>query len=123
MMDDISSMLFQQSSFSHSVMIAVMLGGMYLRGDFPKETFEYAAIESSLEGIAIEKYGRALININRADASALIRIEGIGQTLAERIVAYREEYGAFESLDELLKVDGIGTKKLEKMKERLFCTP
>ena len=50
-------------------------------------------------------------------------LEGIGPTLSERIVAYREEYGNFASLDELIKVDGIGTKTLERIRSRLICLP
>ena len=104
-------------------MIALLLTGQFLRGDYTKETLQYEAVITDLDGLAVEENGRALMNVNRADAEMLTAIEGIGETLAERIVAYREEFGAFMSLDELLKVDGIGTKKLEKMKERLICLP
>ena len=104
-------------------MIALLLTGQFLRGDYTKETLQYEAVITDLDGLAVEENGRALMNVNRADAEMLTAIEGIGPTLAERIVAYREEFGEFMSLDELLKVDGIGTKKLEKMKERLICLP
>ena len=104
-------------------MIGILLTGQFLRGDFSRETLQYEAVRTEMNGLAVEEEGRALINVNRADAETLTRIDGIGETLAARIVAYREEYGAFVSLDELLKVDGIGTKKLEKMKERLICLP
>lgn len=110
-------------SASAALMMVVMLIGRFVRGDFAKETLEYHAVETNLDGWAVEEDGRALININRADAETLTRIDGIGPALSERIIAYREEYGDFVSLDELLKVDGIGTKKLEIMKERLICLP
>ena len=105
------------------LMILTLLTGQYLRGDYTKETLQYEPVRTELSGLAVEQDGRAMINVNMADAETLTRIDGIGPTLAERIVAYREEYGAYMSLDELLKVDGIGTKKLEKMKERLICLP
>ena len=110
-------------SAAAGLMIVLLLAGQLLRGDFSKETLEYEAIIADLDGLAVEKDGRALINVNRADAEMLTSIDGIGETLAGRIIEYREEYGTFLSLDELLKVDGIGTKKLEKMKERLICLP
>ena len=49
----------------------------------------------------------------------LDEIDGIGPTLAERIVEYRTENGGFSSLDELQDVDGIGEKRLETLREAL----
>ena len=54
-----------------------------------------------------------LININTATAKELQALPGIGEALALRIVAYREENGAFSSVAELLSVTGIGQIKLE----------
>ena len=110
-------------SAAAGLMIVLLLTGQLLRGDFEEEALAYEAVLSGLDELAVEKDGRALINVNRADAEMLTAIDGIGETLAARIIEYREEYGEFLSLDELLKVDGIGTKKLEKMKERLICLP
>lgn len=61
------------------------------------------------------KNGR-LININTADTRELIKLSGIGEVKAAAIVAYREEHGAFSSLEELLNVKGIGEKTLEKIR-------
>lgn len=55
------------------------------------------------------------LNINTASAAQLMALPGIGETLAGRIIAYREEVGAFDSLDELLAVHGIGKKTLENI--------
>ena len=110
-------------SAAAALMIAVLLTGQYLRGDYTKETLRYEPVRTELGGLAVEQDGRALLNINMADAETLTRLDGIGETLAERIVAYREEYGDFQTLDELVKVDGIGAKKLEKIRERLICLP
>lgn len=55
------------------------------------------------------------ININTADVSALTReLQGIGQTRAEAIVAYRTKNGPFKSVEELTRVDGIGIRTIEK---------
>lgn len=52
------------------------------------------------------------IDINRADAEQLTALPGIGEVLAGRIVAYREENGNFLSTQELQNVEGIGEKRL-----------
>lgn len=54
-----------------------------------------------------------LVNINTATAKQLQTLPGIGETLALRIVAYREEHGNFSSVADLLNVTGIGQGKLE----------
>lgn len=58
----------------------------------------------------------SLININTADTRELIKLSGIGEVKAAAIVAYREEHGAFSSVEELLNVKGIGKKTLEKIR-------
>ena len=55
----------------------------------------------------------AIINVNTATAEELETLPGIGPVLAQRIIAYREEYGPFQSVGELAFVSGIGEKKLE----------
>lgn len=59
------------------------------------------------------------ININEADEKQLEKLPGIGPTKAKRIIEYREKNGKFKSLDELLNVNGIGPKTLEKIKNYL----
>ena len=53
------------------------------------------------------------VNINTADADTLTALPGIGQVLAERIVAYRRQNGPFRVIEEITKVEGIGEKKAE----------
>ncbi len=56
------------------------------------------------------------IEINMASISGLTLLPGIGPIIAERIVHMRDSVGSFESVDELLAIKGIGTKKLNKIK-------
>ena len=55
------------------------------------------------------------IDINTATAEEFATLSGIGQTLAQRIVDYRNANGPFQSLADLLNVEGIGEKKLESI--------
>lgn len=57
------------------------------------------------------------VNINTADADTLTALPGIGQVLAERIVAYRRQTGPFRAIEEITKVEGIGEKKAEAILE------
>ncbi len=59
------------------------------------------------------------IPINQATAEDLDRLPGIGSTLALRIVEYRQRIGNFSSLDQLLEVNGLKEKTLEKIKRDL----
>lgn len=58
-----------------------------------------------------------LVNINTASAAELATLPGISTALARKIIDYRETFGAFRYLGELLEVDGIGPAELEKLIE------
>lgn len=59
------------------------------------------------------------MNINTASAEELALLPGIGEVLAGRIVAYREEHGAFVSIEELMDVKGIGEKRFEAIRDKI----
>ncbi|QGG49419.1 helix-hairpin-helix domain-containing protein [Heliorestis convoluta] len=65
--------------------------------------------------------GALLININSADMNELDQLPGIGPAYARRIIRFREEYGPFQSLDELMKVSGLGLKKVAQLKSKACC--
>ncbi len=54
------------------------------------------------------------LNLNTATKEELMTINGIGEVLAERIIAYREEHGGFTSLEELTNVKGIAEGRYAK---------
>ena len=60
-----------------------------------------------------------LVNINTADAEQIATLKGIGSALAQRIIDYRNEHGAFKSIDEIKNVQGIGEKKFADFKDKL----
>ena len=61
----------------------------------------------------------AAINIHTADVATLASLNGIGQSKAEAIVAYREANGPFAVTADLANVKGIGERTIEKNAARL----
>lgn len=58
-----------------------------------------------------------LVNINTASAAELQTLSGIGPSTAQSIIDERTQNGAFASVDDLMRVSGIGEKKLAKIKD------
>lgn len=56
------------------------------------------------------------ININTATIEQLQLLPGIGESLAQRIIDYRNHNGDFSTIDELMHVSGIGEKKFDSIK-------
>ena len=81
-----------------------------------KEIFLQAPQNS--QNIAAQSSGD-LVNINTADAERLATLKGIGPALAQRIIEYREQNGAFKSIDEIKNVRGIGDKKFAAFRDKI----
>ncbi len=61
------------------------------------------------------------VNVNKADAETIAReLQGVGPSKARAIVEYRETNGPFESVNDLLKVQGIGPKVLEDNRQNIL---
>ena len=60
-----------------------------------------------------------VVNLNTATAEQLQSLPGIGGVTAERIVAYRTQNGPFATADDLVKVKGVGSKVLEKVRSQI----
>ena len=60
-----------------------------------------------------------LVNINTADQALLDTLPGIGSSLAQRIIQYREVNGPFGAIEDLKDVSGIGDKNFENLKDRI----
>ena len=59
------------------------------------------------------------VDVNTADAPELERLPHIGPALAERIIAYRDAHGPFLTMEDLLRVRGLGTATLEALRDRV----
>ena len=64
---------------------------------------------------------QAKININKATVEELTALKRIGPSYAQRIVDYREQHGPFQQPEDLMKVQGIGTKTFETLKDVISC--
>ena len=62
---------------------------------------------------------QTLVNINTADIESLTKLKGIGEKKAQAIIDYRQEYGQFETVEQLLNVKGVGIKIIEVNKAAL----
>lgn len=60
--------------------------------------------------------GGAPVNLNTAGTEQLSTIPGIGESMARRIIEWRDEHGPFRRVEDLMKVKGIGEKSLENMR-------
>ena len=63
--------------------------------------------------------GNGLININTASLAELTGINGIGESRAQAIIAYREENGPFPSIEAIKKVSGIKDGLFNKIKDQI----
>lgn len=64
--------------------------------------------------------GDGKLHLNRATASELEALPGVGPVLAERIVSFRDKNGPFETIEDLLGVPGIGEAKLSSFRDLLL---
>lgn len=87
---------------------------------------DYVYIEKKLEPGAVSAgavpastgvMGNGKINLNSASLSELDKIPGIGPVTAQKIIDYREKHGAFNSIDDLKKLGGIGDKTIDKFRD------
>lgn len=61
-----------------------------------------------------------MVNLNTADISELSKLNGIGETLAERIINYRTINGIFKNIEEIKNVDGIGEAKFSAICNNIY---
>lgn len=104
------------SSFKKSIALALLVS---VAGGFSPVSFSVSESVPSDSLVQVIP-SAAPININLASAEEIADvIKGVGLKKAEAIVAWRNEYGKFINLEQLLEVKGIGEKTLEKNRERI----
>jgi len=70
---------------------------------------------------ALSAWAADTVNINQASAAEIAdALQGIGMSKAEEIVRYRESNGAFQHVDELVNVKGVGLATVDKNRDRII---
>ena len=103
------------------VFIFALIAGLIIRDI---STSKFAVIKTSEafapnepeESVYMEAEGDR-ININTASKRLLMTLDGIGAKMSERIIEYREENGRFETVEDIMKVSGIGYDTFLKLKD------
>ena len=62
---------------------------------------------------------KTVVDINRATVEELTKLQGVGEGLAQRIVADRQKNGPFKTTEDLMRVSGIGQKKFNQLKDNI----
>ena len=127
-----------QEKFISKFLLTILVVGLmvgYVRRTWFSETFDISDLAEEADEVAKIVQERrtarlageniaSIITIQKVNLygvlkSELITLPGIGPALADRIVAYRDEFGTFKTLDDLRNVKGIGDKSLEKIRPYL----
>ena len=81
------------------------------------------ALMAAASGLGAEAAGKpapaGVVNINTADAAGLAQLPGIGMKKAGLIIACREAHESFKTVEELMKVKGIGEKTFRKLEAHI----
>lgn len=82
----------------------------------PVDAHAYSSTQRSTASLAGQDHREvtASVNINTADAKALLELKGVGLKRAQTIISYREQNGPFKSVDDLMRVKGIGKKTVDQ---------
>lgn len=83
-------------------------------GEVSAETVENTPASTAI----VEEQASGLININTADAAELMKLKGVGEKTAEKIIEYRAQT-PFEKPEDIMNVKGIGEKKFEDIKDHI----
>jgi len=112
---------FFQKLFLYSILFIGVFSAHFFYGEESAQGLQVSGVTMAFAAPAdtsSPKEGaghQALLDINTASAEALLTLPGIGPKLAELILKDREANGPFQDANALLRIKGIGEKKLEKI--------
>jgi len=87
------------------------------------EDLEKASSEIIANQTMDENDNSATIDINQAEKETLMTLNGIGDSKADNIIAYREENGSFQSIEDIKNVSGIGEATFDNLKDFIHVGP
>ena len=122
------------------ILLTVFLSGFYIGRSTSAHTTSIVAVDSTVSTSFPQSFQAASpdtpsedftettashktdfpIDINSAELSDLTMLPGIGEVLAGRIIAYREENGPFTDISQLLNVSGIGQQRLDAIQDLIY---
>lgn len=91
----------------------------FVAGYVPDEESGFVVISEGTPSPLVEE----LVNINTASVEELEQLPGIGPTLAQNIIAYREEYGSYYTIEDIVYVSGISEATYNKIKDLITVGP
>lgn len=94
--------------------LAILLGGYFCYA--PLWQPEYAPVSPA----PFSEEEALRVDLNRATAAELQSIPGIGEGMAQAILEYREDFGGFIIVDQILLVEGVSTEDVEAWREYLY---
>ena len=78
--------------------------------------------QENVQGGSNQAADKGMVDINKASAAELETLPGIGPAYSQRIIQYREQHGAFKSIEDLTKVKGIGPAKMSELRDHVTCS-
>ena len=85
--------------------------------------FALSSVAGAADNPVADSTVQQQVDINSADATTLAEVlDGVGLVKAQAIVEYRQQFGNFQSLEQLLEVNGIGAATLEKNRHLLMVS-
>jgi competence protein ComEA len=97
----------------------VIMGALLLSACVQQPRHSLSVVQPSLTPAANGGLASRRLNINTVSAADLEMLPGIGKITAERIVAYREQYGPFRRVEHLLMVPGFSNHKFRELREKI----
>lgn len=105
------------------IIVCAVVGAMVQKREKQYKSFfvernEVNAVEESITN-DIPDETELMVNINTANIYELQMLNGIGEKTAQRIIDYRNKHGKFDVVEDLMRVDGIGKKKFDIIKDNI----
>jgi competence protein ComEA len=110
----------QRDSPSDPLRVAA-LASARLNPDHEAASSQATGVNASQRREAVRAPQKARLDINRATTQELQTLPGIGEVLAQRVVEYRSAHGPFRTVEGLLKVKGIGPKRMDQLRPLLVA--
>lgn len=103
--------------------VYILLCGLLFGLNHSFSTANTEAVNSN-QDVLIESQSHSdnkiILDLNNVTAEELqLNLDGIGKNKAQKIIEYREKYGPFISVNQLLEVQGIGSSLLEHNRDKL----